>query len=149
MCNQVAELQAANKAAMRRKSHKRKRVQEEGALTVEDGFQQTTLKEFGAHRNGTKAKKRARVEVGKPSQRRCGRCGEAGNNSHTCRQEVAMDSELKSVLQFSITVCDSVILLCRVVALVGSWQSDQLASAISSLVRYVTGGNNRACTSCT
>jgi hypothetical protein len=34
--NEVAELQAANKAATQRKSHKRKRVQKEGTLTVAD-----------------------------------------------------------------------------------------------------------------
>jgi hypothetical protein len=35
---QVAELQAANKAATRRKSHERKRVQKEGTQTVEEGL---------------------------------------------------------------------------------------------------------------
>jgi hypothetical protein len=33
----IAELEAANEAATRRKSHKRKRVSKEGILTVEDG----------------------------------------------------------------------------------------------------------------
>jgi hypothetical protein len=37
MRNQVVELQAANKAATRRKSHKRKRVQREGTIIVEEG----------------------------------------------------------------------------------------------------------------
>jgi hypothetical protein len=32
-----------------------------------------------------KRKKRARVEMCKPSQRRCGRCGKAVHNSRTCR----------------------------------------------------------------
>jgi hypothetical protein len=36
VCNRVTELQAANKAAMRRKSHKRKRIQEEETLTIND-----------------------------------------------------------------------------------------------------------------
>jgi hypothetical protein len=91
--NQVAELQAADEAAARRKSHKRKRVQKEGTHTVADGVRLTTLKEFGARRDRKKAKKRARVEVGEPSQRRCGRCGEAGHNSRTYRQEAAIDFE--------------------------------------------------------
>jgi ribosomal protein L32 len=93
MRQQVSELQEANKAATRRKSHKRKRVQKEGTLTVEDGVRLTTLKEFGARSNGKKAKKRAHVEVGEPSQRRCGRCGETGHNARTCRQEAAINSE--------------------------------------------------------
>ena len=52
-----------------------------------------TLKEFRARSNRNKAKKRARVKVGEPSQRRCGRCGETGHNLRTCKQDVAVDSE--------------------------------------------------------
>ncbi|KAH5464617.1 hypothetical protein HBI28_238220 [Parastagonospora nodorum] len=66
---EIAELRAANKAATRRKSHKRKRVQEEGTLTVEDGLRRTTLKE------------------------RCGRCNETRHNARTCKKAVEVDSE--------------------------------------------------------
>jgi hypothetical protein len=58
----IAELETANKAAARRKSHKRKRVQAEGTLIVEDGLRLTTLKEFGARSDGKKAKKRVRAD---------------------------------------------------------------------------------------
>ena len=88
-----AELQAANEAATRRKSHKRKRVQNEGTLTAEDGLRLTTLKEFAARSDGKKASKRVRAEAGEPSQRRCRRCGEAGHNARTCKQVVEGDSE--------------------------------------------------------
>jgi hypothetical protein len=67
MRNQVAELQAANKAATQCKSCKRKRVQKEGTLTVEEGVRLTALKEFNTRSDWKKAKKRAHVEVGKPS----------------------------------------------------------------------------------
>ena len=90
---EIAELQAANEAATRRKSHKRKRLQKEGTLTVEDGARLSALKEFGARSNGKKAKKRARVEAGEPSQRRCGRCGKAGHNTRTCKQEAEIVSK--------------------------------------------------------
>jgi hypothetical protein len=73
-----------------------------------------TLKKFRVCSDGRKAKKRARVEVGKLSQRQCGRCSEAGHNSCTYRQEAAMDSELNDLLQFFIIVCYGVILLYRV-----------------------------------
>jgi hypothetical protein len=89
----IAELEAANEAATRRKSHKRKRVQKEGTLTVEEGVRLTTLKEFAARSDGKKAKKRARVEAGELSQRRCRRCSETGHNSRTCKQEAAVESE--------------------------------------------------------
>ncbi|KAH5821610.1 hypothetical protein HBI93_105910 [Parastagonospora nodorum] len=80
-------------AAMRRKSHKRKRVQEEGTLTVEDGLRRTTLKEFGARSDGKKAKKQVCAGAGEPSQRRCGRCNETGHNARTCKKAVEVDSK--------------------------------------------------------
>ena len=82
--NQVAELQAANEAATRRKSHKRKRIQREGTLTVSEGVRLTTLKEFEARGDGKKASKKRRVEPGTQSLRRCGRCSKAGHNARTC-----------------------------------------------------------------
>ena len=71
---QVAELQAANEAATRRRSHKRKPIQKEGTLTIEEGARLTALKAFGAHSDGKKSKKRARTNEGKQTQRRCRRC---------------------------------------------------------------------------
>ncbi|KAI1517386.1 transposase [Pyrenophora tritici-repentis] len=93
MTKRNAELQAANEASSKRRSYKRKRLQQQGTLTIDEGVRLTTLKEFGACSDRKKAKKRVRVEAGEPSQRRCGRCGEAGHNMRTCRQEAAIDSE--------------------------------------------------------
>ncbi|KAH6497936.1 hypothetical protein HBI58_041530 [Parastagonospora nodorum] len=90
---EIAELRAANKAATRRKSHKRKRVQEEETLTVEDGLRQTTLKEFGARSDRKKAKKQVRAGAGEPSQRRCRRYNKTGHNARTCKKAVEVDSE--------------------------------------------------------
>ena len=90
---EIAELRAANEAATRRKSHKRKRIQAEGTLTVQDGLRLTTLKEFGARSDGKKAKKRVRAEGGEPTQRRCGRCNQAGHNARTCKQAAEVVSK--------------------------------------------------------
>ena len=68
-------------------------MQQQGTLTIKEGVRLTTLKEFGARSNKKKAKKRVRVKAGEPSQRRCGRCGEAGHNARTCKQEAAIDSK--------------------------------------------------------
>ena len=62
--SQVAELQAANEAATRRRSHKRKRVQKEGNLTIKEGAWLTALKEFKACGDGKKGGKKARVDGG-------------------------------------------------------------------------------------
>jgi len=89
---EIAELRAANEAATRRKSHKRKRVKAEGSMIVEDGQSRTALHEFGARSDGKKAKRPARAEVGEPSQRRCGRCNNVGHNARTCNYEVEVPS---------------------------------------------------------
>jgi hypothetical protein len=59
----IAELKAANKAATKRKLHKRQQVQKEGTLTIKDKVRLTTLKEFNARSNRKKANKRARVKL--------------------------------------------------------------------------------------
>ena len=64
MRNQVAKLQAANEAATRCKSHKRKQIQQDRTLTVSEGVQLTTLKEFRARSDRKKAKKKVRIETG-------------------------------------------------------------------------------------
>ena len=85
---QIAELQAANEAATRRKSYKRKRIQKEGTLTVEEGQRLTALWEFGARSDGKKASKRVRTKGGSSTQRHCKTCGETGHNSRTCQKDV-------------------------------------------------------------
>jgi hypothetical protein len=84
----VAELEAANEAATRRKSHKRKRIQKEGTLTVGEGVRLTTLKEFNARSDGKRASKKARVGPSTQSSRRCSVCGEAGHNARTCKNKL-------------------------------------------------------------
>jgi hypothetical protein len=86
MTKRNAELQAANEAASRRKSHKRKRIKQECTLVIDKGARSAALKEFGARNDGKKVLKRARAEAGEPSQRRCIRCNQAGHNSRTCEQ---------------------------------------------------------------
>ena len=90
---EIAELRAANEAASRRKSHKRKRIQNEGTLVVEEGQRLAALREFGARSDGKKQKKRVRAEGGEPSQRRCRRCGEGGHNARTCKNSVELVSK--------------------------------------------------------
>jgi hypothetical protein len=93
MRNQVAELQAANEAATRRKSHKRKRIQREGTLIVSEGVRLTTLKEFNARSDGKRASKKARVGTGTQSLKRCSTCSEAGHNARTCKNNAQVTAD--------------------------------------------------------
>jgi hypothetical protein len=90
---EIVELQAANKAATRRRSHKRKRLQAEGTSIVKDRAHLAALKEFRARSNGKKLKKRVRAKGGKPTQRRCRQCNQTGHNARTCKQAVEVDSK--------------------------------------------------------
>jgi hypothetical protein len=56
-----------DKAATRHESHKRKQIKAEGILTVKEGLQLTTLKEFRARSNRKKARKQVHTKVGKLS----------------------------------------------------------------------------------
>ena len=53
----ISKLKAANAAATRQKSYKRKRVQAEETLTVEDRARLTALQDFGVRSDGKKSKK--------------------------------------------------------------------------------------------
>jgi hypothetical protein len=64
---EIAKLKAANEAATRRKLYKRKRVQVKGTLIIEDRARLATLKDFSAHSNRKKLKRRVDAKVGKLS----------------------------------------------------------------------------------
>lgn len=68
-------------------------MQREGTLTVKEGERLAALKESVMRSDRKKAKKRARTEVGEPSQRHCRHCGEVGHNTRICKQVEVIDSE--------------------------------------------------------
>ncbi len=75
--SEVKELQAANVMKMQRKKRRKKRIQEAGVLSVQEGqniIQNTAVEE------------QIRMEMQRPQgvQRRCGRCKGVGHNTHTC-----------------------------------------------------------------
>ena len=107
---EIAELRAANQAATRRKSHKRKRIQKKGTLLVDGGQLLIALKDFGVRSDGKKAKKRVRTEVGESFQRRCGRCGEAGHNARMCKHKA--ERSLNDVTGYP-ALCSAKVCCCK------------------------------------
>ena len=85
---QVSELQAANEAATRRKSHKRKRIQMEGTLTYEQGSQLVAKQEAKSQKKKGKRAKEGQASRSGQGKRHCGRCGEIGHNSRTCKVDI-------------------------------------------------------------
>jgi hypothetical protein len=86
---QVARLEAATEATTKRKSRKRRYVQTEETLTVGEVSDLIAEREGGSRKEGEEPAKRVRAG------RRCGRCGEIGHNSRTCKVviEDANDSD--------------------------------------------------------
>jgi uncharacterized iron-regulated protein len=89
----IAKLKAANEAATRRKSYKRKRVQAESTLIIEDGARLAALKNFGARSDKKKLKRRVDAKVGKPSQQRYTVCKKTRHNARTCKYVAEVDLE--------------------------------------------------------
>jgi hypothetical protein len=85
----VASLQKANEAATKRRARKKKRIQREGTLTMEAG---SRIAAERLNKDAESERRRAGAGSG-GSVRRCGRCGEPGHNTRTCKNgaEVAID----------------------------------------------------------
>jgi uncharacterized iron-regulated protein len=90
---EIAKLKAANEAATRQKSYKRKQVQAEGTLIIKDRARLAALKDFSARSNKKKLKRRVDAEVSKPSQRQCTVCKKTRHNARTCKYIAEVDSE--------------------------------------------------------
>jgi hypothetical protein len=86
MQEEIGRLQDAFKASTKRKSRKRRYIQAEETLTVGEVVDLVAAKE-GSSRNDVEEPLK-RVRVG----RHCGRCGEIGHNSRTCKVEI-VDTE--------------------------------------------------------
>jgi len=82
--NQVTELEEANALANGRRMRKRKRVQQGGTLTFEDGQATTVILQHSESRSSKRARGDDDSRGKQPTQRRCGKCGETGHNSRTC-----------------------------------------------------------------
>jgi hypothetical protein len=82
MREEIARLWDATKAATKRKSRKRRYVRTEETLIVGEVANLIAAKERGSRNDSKKPAKRVRAE------RYCGRCGEIGHNSRTCKVEI-------------------------------------------------------------
>jgi hypothetical protein len=86
---EVGRLRDAVEVSTKRKTRKRRYIQAEETLTVGEIADLVAEKEGGGRGSGETPAKRVRAE------RHCGRCGEIGHNSRTCKVEieVADDSD--------------------------------------------------------
>ena len=82
MEEEIARMRASQEALTKRKSRKRRYVRVQETLTVGEIADLVAEKESGGRGSGETPAKRVRAE------RHCGRCGEIGHNSRTCKVEI-------------------------------------------------------------
>jgi hypothetical protein len=82
MQQEIGRLRDTVEASTKRKSRKRRYVHTEETLTVGKVSDILAAKDGSSRKEGKKPAKRVRAE------RRCGRCGEIGHNSRTCKVEI-------------------------------------------------------------
>ena len=78
----MSRLRDAVEASTKRKTRKRRYIQAEQTLTVGEVANLIAEKEGGRRDEGEAPAKRVRAG------QRCGRCGEIGHNSRTCKVEI-------------------------------------------------------------
>jgi len=91
MVDEIAQLRTTVEAATNRKSRKRKYIQKQGTLTMEEGAKLAIEKGAGEQETVAESSRGDGAADAAPRQRRCGTCGKTGHNARTCRA-VASDS---------------------------------------------------------
>jgi cytochrome c1 len=87
MRERIASLKSANKAALKRRESKRKRIQKQGVLTKgagEDIIAQREADEQIAHKERQGGEQSG---VSRQALARCSRCRETSHNSCTCKKD--------------------------------------------------------------
>ena len=89
----MLQLEASNKAASKRKSRKRKRIQKGGNLSKEEADNLIAQYDVRVQVEGETCKDRVKTGTSKKGKRHCKRCGTTGHNSRTCKKDVVNVSE--------------------------------------------------------
>lgn len=84
----MLQLEASNKAASKRKSRKRKRIQEGDDLSKEEAEDLIAQRDVGAQVEGESREGRVRTGTGKRAKGHCRLCRETGHNLRTCKKDV-------------------------------------------------------------
>jgi hypothetical protein len=77
----------------KRKSRKRKRIQQGGTIEYGTAAAQVAAEASVAARRSKKARAGGDQEPAQPTLRRCGNCGGTGHNARTCKKDTKISSE--------------------------------------------------------
>ncbi|KAI1665351.1 DDE superfamily endonuclease [Pyrenophora tritici-repentis] len=104
---EMGRLRDAVDTLTKRKTRKRRYVRTEEVLTVSEVSDLIAEREGGGCEEGEEPAKRVRVG------RRCGRCGEIGHNSRTCKAEIE-DADNSDASEQSYSIAYSIAIYCGV-----------------------------------
>ena len=87
MRDRITSLKRANKAVIRRRQRKRKRIQKQGVLTKGAGEDLLAQREANQQIAHEERQGGERSGVSRQALARCSRCRETGHNSRTCKKD--------------------------------------------------------------
>jgi hypothetical protein len=104
---QIAELKEQLVVITKRKTRKRKRIQQGG--TIEDGeaAAQVAVEASVAADRSKKTRGGGGQERAQPALRRCGNCGGTGHNARTCKKNAEISSESDASTTYIVSLFDS------------------------------------------
>ena len=107
MRDRIATLEKALHEATKRKSRKRKRVQDGRTLTYDGGSQLASINNGTVGESTKGGGSKARADGVQPTRRRCGNCGRTGHNARTC--QIVEDSPVESSDSENGTLSESIV----------------------------------------
>jgi hypothetical protein len=89
----IHELEEQLAVMTKRKSRKRKRIQQGGTIEYGTAAAQVAAEASTAPQRSKKARGGGNQELAQPAVRRCGSCGGTEHNARTCRKDTEISSE--------------------------------------------------------
>jgi hypothetical protein len=93
---EVAALRTANETLSKRRKTKKRRLQDRGSLTIDEGKALKALKDPVKPEQAEIGESSSRTKRRKTGERRCGNCGGTGYNVRTCEIVFSSDEETES-----------------------------------------------------
>lgn len=93
MQEEISRLRKANEAATKRRGRKRKYIQTEGTLSIDEGMQLVAHTRVDGGEQSEIGDGGGSSESRPKKQRRCGNCGKPGHNARTCQEDEETPTE--------------------------------------------------------
>ncbi|KAK1920508.1 hypothetical protein P3342_002808 [Pyrenophora teres f. teres] len=91
----------------KRKSRKRKRIQQGGTMEYGTAAAQVAAEASAAPQRSKRARGSSDQEPAQPAVRRCGNCGKTGHNARTCKKDTEASSESDASTTYAGSLFDS------------------------------------------